>query len=348
MTSIVKKLIEDLGQSFRAEVSTLFTEVANLCSFVEGELDELRREVSDMRGQCQALHKASSPTSTSYTSAAQGAFGLKVPKPDTFSGARKATVVDNFLFGLKRYFDALGVNDDVARINNALIYLRDAAQLWWRRKHAEREKEQCSIWMWDQFKAELRKHFVSHNAGEKAKGTLRRLRQTGGVLDYVKEFTTLTLEVDSLPDNDALFYFKDGLKDWAQVELNWRTIQTLDDAIAAAEGLVDYSTQKEKKPGPNKSGGDRSTQRKEQGRNDGHKGKPSHDKRGKGTKGESSNPPKPCFICNGPHWTRECPNRKAMNALVAKFREANKAAEELEAKVGSIQQINALADLFSP
>lgn len=37
-----------------------------------------------------------------------------------------------------------------------------------------------------------------------------------------------------------------------------------------------------------------------------------------------------------------------MNALVSKFREANEGAEEPEAKVGSIQQINALADPFSP
>lgn len=72
------------------------------------------------------------------------------------------------------------------------------------------------------------------------------------------------VEVDSLPNNDAFFYFKDGLKDWAQVELDGRNVQTLDDAIEVAEGLIDYSAQKRKKPGPNKSGGDRSGQRKEQ------------------------------------------------------------------------------------
>ena len=37
-----------------------------------------------------------------------------------------------------------------------------------------------------------------------------------------------------------------------------------------------------------------------------------------------------------------------MNALVAKIREATEVNEEPEAKVRSIQQINALADLFSP
>ena len=74
------------------------------------------------------------------------------------------------------------------------------------------------------------------------------------------------VEVDSLPNNDAFFYFKDGLKDWAQVELDGRNVQTLDDAIAAAEGLTDYSTQKGKKSDSAKSKGDRFGQRKDQSR----------------------------------------------------------------------------------
>ena len=125
-----------------------------------------------MKEQCLARHQASSLASTSSTSAAQGTFNLKVPKPDTFSGVRNATTVDNFLFGLERYFDALGVRDDAARINNAPTYLRNSAQLWWRRKYAEREKDRCSIQTWEQFKSELRKHFVPHNAEEEAKGKL--------------------------------------------------------------------------------------------------------------------------------------------------------------------------------
>lgn len=96
-------------------------------------------------------------------------------------------------------------------------------------------------------------------------------------------------------------------------------MQTFDDSIAAVEGLVDYSAQKKKKHDPNKSWGDRLGLRKEHGYRKGNKGKPFNDKHDKGPKGESFKPPKPCFICNGPHWTRECLNRKAMNVLVAKF-----------------------------
>lgn len=88
---------------------------------------------------------------------------------------------------------------------------------------------------------------------------------------------------------------------------------------------------------------------KEQGCKDGNKGKSFNDKHGKGpNKVEFSKPPKPCFICDEPYWTRECLNRKTMNALVVKFREANDGASEPKDKAGSSQQINALSDIFSP
>ncbi|KAI4331788.1 hypothetical protein L6164_016743 [Bauhinia variegata] len=69
------------------------------------------------------------------------------------------------------------------------------------------------------------------------------------------------LEIENLSDKDALFYFKDGLKDWAETELDRRNVQTLDDAITASESLVDYSS-KNKKPNLGKSGGDKNVQKK--------------------------------------------------------------------------------------
>lgn len=50
-------------------------------------------------------------------------------------------------------------------------------------------------------------------------------------------------------DKDSLFYFEDALKDWAKAELDRRDVQTLDDAIAVAKSLADYSTSlKDKRP----------------------------------------------------------------------------------------------------
>ncbi|KAI4313197.1 hypothetical protein L6164_026194 [Bauhinia variegata] len=265
-----------------------------------------------------------------------------------YNGTRNATIVENFLFGLEQYFEAIGVVDDLSRISNVVTFFRDATQLWWRRKHAERERGICVINSWEQFKAELRKHFVPHNVDIEARGKLRRLRQSGSISDYIKEFTTIMLEIEDLSDKDALFYFKDGLKDWAKTELDKRNVQTLDDAIAAAESFVDYSS-KNKKPNLGKSGEDKSGLKKS------HDLKDSENKKSfNGStkqekvfppKKDTSKPPKPCFICEGPHWTRDCPNWKAINALVTEMRE--KEAKESQVDMRSLQHIGALSKIFS-
>lgn len=51
------------------------------------------------------------------------------------------------------------------------------------------------------------------------------------------------LEISNMFDKNSLFYFQNGLKDWARVELNRLGVQTLDDAISIAESLVDYFAQ---------------------------------------------------------------------------------------------------------
>ncbi|KAI4313260.1 hypothetical protein L6164_026251 [Bauhinia variegata] len=234
----------------------------------------------------------------------------------------------------------MGVVNDLVRISNAATFFRDAAQLWWRRKHAERERGTCVINSWEQFKAERRKHFVPHNTDVEARGKLRRLRQSGSISNYIKEFTTIMLEIEDLSDKNALFYFKDGLKDWVKTELDRRNVQTLDDAITAAESLVDYSS-KNKKPNIGKSVGDKNVQKKGHDLKDGANKKTfsgiSKQERAFPPKKDTFNPPKPCFICEGPHWTRDCPNRKAMNSLVAKMRE--KQAKESQTDMGSLQHL---------
>lgn len=158
----------------------------------------------------------------------------------------------------------------------------------------------------------------------------------------------IALEIEDLSDKDALFYFKDGLKDWARTELDRHDVQTLDDSIAAAESLVDYLS-KNKRPNPGKSGEDKGGQRK------GYARKETNQKISGGSfkqektflpKRDASEPPKPCFIYEGLHWTRDCPNRKAMNALITEMRE--KQEKESQAEMGSLQHLSELSKLFPP
>ena len=167
---------------------------------------------------------------------------IDVPKPDTYDGTCNATIVDNFLFGLDQYFDAMGVQDEASKMGTAPTYLRGVAQLWWRRKHDEIDKGICTIDTWVDFKQELWKQFTPSNAGKEARACLRRLKQSDSIRDYINEFTTLMLKISNMSDKNSLLYFQDGLKDWAKTELDRRGVQIHDDAIAVAESLPEYST----------------------------------------------------------------------------------------------------------
>ncbi|CAL2236764.1 unnamed protein product [Prunus armeniaca] len=67
---------------------------------------------------------------------------------------------------------------------------------------------------------------------------VRWLKQMGSVKDYVTTFPNLLFDVPNMTDEDKLMYFMIGLQNWAKLELQMRHVQTLSEAIAAAESLV--------------------------------------------------------------------------------------------------------------
>ena len=128
------------------------------------------------------------------------------------------------------------------------------------------------------------------------------------------------------------------------------------DAMAVAESLMDYkesmsSNDEGSRVSHSSSGGEevsprgseddcstdggeevpRSTVRHE-------KGKVSYTRKDKGKRKQRESTPKlKCFLCDGPHLTRECPKRKALSTLIEK---SEKTMED--ARLGSIQMIGAL------
>ena len=128
------------------------------------------------------------------------------------------------------------------------------------------------------------------------------------------------------------------------------------DAMAVAESLMDYKesmssndegsrvshssgrgeevSPRETKDDCSTDGGEevpRSTTRHE-------KGNVSYTRKDKGKRKQRESTPKlKCFLCDGPHLTRECPKRKALSTLIEK---SEKTMED--ARLGSIQMIGAL------
>ncbi|KAL7603445.1 hypothetical protein Lser_V15G19240 [Lactuca serriola] len=88
----------------------------------------------------------------------------------------------------------------------------------------------------------------------------------GTIHDYMKEFTTLTLEIPDLSDDDAFFYFFDRLKGWAKTKLKRRGVKDIATKIAKTEELVEFGQREPSKSRDprranfEKNGGERSMQ----------------------------------------------------------------------------------------
>ena len=73
-----------------------------------------------------------------------------------------------------------------------------------------------------------------------ARESLKRLKQARTVRDYVKEFSSLILDIKDMSEVDKLFNFMSGLQGWAQTKLRSQGMWDLPSAIMAVDCLVDY------------------------------------------------------------------------------------------------------------
>ena len=70
---------------------------------------------------------------------------MEVPKPQGFSGKRDAKELDNFLWHMERYFEAIALTDEEAKVRTTTLYLTDTTTLWWHQRFTDMEKEICTI-----------------------------------------------------------------------------------------------------------------------------------------------------------------------------------------------------------
>ncbi|EOY14162.1 Uncharacterized protein TCM_033452 [Theobroma cacao] len=119
---------EEVKVEVQEMVQETLENVAERNSQLESVVDILQRELKDLRAKVCAAR-----TEGGHEVVACLEVRLEVPKPKEFRGKRDAKEIDNFLWGLKQYFKAIGINTDDRRITAASMYLGDIALLWWRR-----------------------------------------------------------------------------------------------------------------------------------------------------------------------------------------------------------------------
>ncbi|XP_057959750.1 uncharacterized protein LOC131152113 [Malania oleifera] len=141
------------------------------------------------------------------------------------------------------------------------------------------------------------------------------------------------LDIRDMSKKDKLFYFLEGMKPWARIELHRQRVQNLSTAQATAECLTDYAgddiasskrhggegnSGKSFKKGKPKSGGadSKSSTLKEVSSSQGFN-----------TPNEKGKSKISCYLCGGSHRVSECQHKGLLNAL-----QASASGKELESE----------------
>ncbi|WKA11497.1 hypothetical protein VitviT2T_028991 [Vitis vinifera] len=337
LVSQVQPVSHEEFVSFQGKVLSMLASMESrieaLATRMESRDQEVRQEL--------AIYKAAV---SARVMATQEASRVEVPKPHRFSGKRDAKELDNFLWHMERYFEAIALTDEATKVRTATLYLTDTATLWWRRRFADMEKGICTIETWEDFRREIKRQFYPEDVAYLARKNMRRLKHTGSIRDYVKEFSSLMLEIPNMTQEELLFNFMDNLQGWAEQELRRRGVQDLATAMAVAESLTDYkrgdSSKDESLEDSHAMGGGDEVPRDHNAPKKGS-GKTSNVREGRDKAERKEFTPKiKCFLCDGPHWARDCPKRKALSAMI------EEREQEDEAHMGSMQLLGALQ--FNP
>ena len=157
----------------------------------------------------------------------------------------------------------------------------------------------------------------------------------------MREFTTLTFQIPNLRDDDALFYFMDGLQNWARRELERSQVRTIDHAITQAEALTEFRQEKSLSAEVNEEVGSHDDSGEDNGKGEEQRPQPkrrdTYGSSGKkhGDRGNTVRDSKDCsFICKGPHGYKRCPELKSLGAILRERKEV-KAQDE----VGETKQL---------
>ena len=166
---------------------------------------------------------------------------MNAPQPLTFHRVRSASEIDNFIWGLKAYCEAIGIKEDTQKVSNGSLFLKDIALVWWHRRCDDVNRGSTPITTWAGFKREFKGKFYPNNAKREPRATLRHLpHKEGHIYEYIKEFQELLFDIPSIGEQDALFCFLDGLCGCAKTKLERCGVQDIASAIAAAESLIEF------------------------------------------------------------------------------------------------------------
>ncbi|KAA0036436.1 uncharacterized protein E5676_scaffold360G001010 [Cucumis melo var. makuwa] len=211
---------------------------------------------------------------------------------------------------------------------------------------ANQEEKGCTIDTWDVLKKELCSQFFPENVEILARRKLRDLKHTGNIQEYVKQFAGLMLDIRDMSKKDKVFYFVEGLKPWAKTKLYEQRVQDLTSVYAAVERLFDLTSDSQdvRRHQSSSLGRNRNSQSSSlRGGKDSSRDRKAYQSNTVNTCRRLNNrsPPKcplSCFICEGPHLARECPNKVDFHVFQATLiLDSDDKSNQAEDEVGQIE-----------
>ena len=328
----LKKVVDGLPEFVERKINSVSQDVEVLTDAVDMKVEAITTDVRLLK-RAVGSEKADERASSSK---------VKIPGPTPFGGERSAKELENFLWDMETYFRATKVVE-AEKVSIASMFLTGDAKLWWRTRLSEDGSAgRAGIDSWEALKMELKNQFLPCNTSWVARESLRNLRHSGTLREYVQNFSSLLLDIRDMSEEDKLFNFMVGLQPWAQAELRRQGVKDVQTAIAAADRLVDYSVLRNPNHtdhGPNDVGPDKgkATGKKKLFRKQIETTNDEANSSKAVTLGKAK---KSCFICEEEgHLMRFCPKRERLNAIMAELDNGDK-TDDGQYRMGALRVVN--------
>ena len=140
----------------------------------------------------------------------------KPSKPPSFAGERGESI-DTWIKQVERYFRLSDIPEEDQVEWGASFLTKNAAS--WFEVENQRAETSGNDLTWTTFARAIKKRFKPANAAENAREKLGRLKQTGSVTAYAHAFRIIMQDLLDMHENDALHYFKKGLKENVAIQV---------------------------------------------------------------------------------------------------------------------------------
>ena len=103
-------------------------------------------------------------------------------------------------------------------------------------------------------KVVLKAQFGPRNQGWLTHNELMRLKNMGHIQAYIKAYTSVMLEIKDTSNEGHLYHFMKGIQNWVQADLCHQGVNTIAEAIAVANKLLEFPAKMKDEVRGNKHG----------------------------------------------------------------------------------------------